>query len=131
MGGKVRMESQGNRYSSSCVKTCCSQQAVVITARLYYYQHEFQMSCWDSFRFLYRFSCSVQLSWRLLNCRVRMFVKSLVIHQSIPATPRPPPPPRAPARRLPALSVPKVGHLQILLCPGPGHLPTPRLFQSF
>ena len=92
MGGKVRMESQGNRYSSSCVKTCCSQQAVVITARLYYYQHEFQMSCWDSFRFVYRFSCSVQLSWRLLNCRVRMFVKSLVIHQSIPATPRPPPP---------------------------------------
>ena len=65
-----------------------------------------------------------------------MFVKSLVIHQSIPAAGGgggrpPPPPPRAPARRLPALSVPKVGHLQILLCPGPGHLPTPRVFQSF
>ena len=46
-----------------------------------------------------------------MNCRVRMFVESVVIHQSIPAEPRPPP--RAPARRLPALSIPQVGHLQI------------------
>ena len=30
-----------------------------------------------------------QLWRRLLNCRVRVFVKSVVIHQSIPAAPRP------------------------------------------
>ena len=35
--------------------------------------------------------------------------------------PAPPPPhPRATAGHLPALSVPRVGHLQILSCPGPG-----------
>ena len=36
-------------------------------------------------------------------------------------------PPRATAGHLP---VPGVGHLQILRCPGAGHLPTPRLFPS-
>ena len=36
-----------------------------------------------------------------------------VMHQSIPPAPRPPPP-RATAGHLPALSVPGVGHLQIL-----------------
>ena len=41
-----------------------------------------------------------------------------LMHQSIAAAPRPPPPP-ATADHLPALSVPWVGHLQILCCPGP------------
>ena len=50
------------------------------------------------------------------------------MHQSIPAAPRPP---RATVGRLPTLSVPGVGHLQILLCPGARHLPTPGLFPSF
>ena len=40
------------------------------------------------------------------------------MHQSIP--PAPSPPPRATAGHLPALSVPGVGHLQMLHCPGPG-----------
>ena len=42
-----------------------------------------------------------------------------------------PPHPRATAWHLTALSIPGVGHLQILCCPGAGYLPTPRLFQSF
>ena len=49
--------------------------------------------------------------------------------QSIPAAPSPPPPPPphpwATAGHLPALSVPGVGHLQILHCPGAEYLPTP------
>ena len=57
------------------------------------------------------------------------------MHQSILAVPSPPspppPPPRATARHLPALSVPGVGHLQILCCLGAGHLPTPGPFPSF
>ena len=48
--------------------------------------------------------------------------------QSIPAAPSAP---RATAEHLPALSVPGVGHLQILCCSGAGHLPTPRPFPSF
>ena len=36
------------------------------------------------------------------------------MHQSIPPAPNPPPPPPATAQHLPALSVPGVGHLQIL-----------------
>ena len=39
--------------------------------------------------------------------------------------------PRATARHWPALSVPGVGHLQILCCPGDGHLPTPRFWHDF
>ena len=47
------------------------------------------------------------------------------MHQSIPAALPPPPFPfRATAGHLPALSVPGVGHLQILHCPGDGLLPT-------
>ena len=49
------------------------------------------------------------------------------MHQSIPAAPPPPPalfPFRATAGHLSALSVPGVGHLQILHCPGDGLLPT-------
>ena len=42
-----------------------------------------------------------------------------------------PPPPRATAGHLPALSVPGVGHLQSLHCPGAGNLPTPGPFPSF
>ena len=44
------------------------------------------------------------------------------MHQSIPAAPSqtPPPPSRATAGHLPALSFPRVGHLQILRCLGPG-----------
>ena len=46
------------------------------------------------------------------------------MHQSIPAppspAPSPPPQPRANAWHLPAPSVPGVGHLQILCCPGAG-----------
>ena len=42
------------------------------------------------------------------------------MHQSIPAAPSPPPPPRATAGHLPASSVPGVGHLQILSCPVTG-----------
>ena len=44
---------------------------------------------------------------------------------------RQPPHLRATAWHLPALSIPGVGNLQILCCPGTGYLPTPRLFQSF
>ena len=43
----------------------------------------------------------------------------------------PPPPPRAIVGSLLTLSVPGEGHLQILLCPGARHLPTPGLFPSF
>ena len=42
-----------------------------------------------------------------------------MMHQSIPAAPSPPPPRRATADQLPALSVPGVGHL-----PTPGPLPS-------
>ena len=42
-----------------------------------------------------------------------------------------PPPPRATAGHLLALSVPGVGHLQFLHCPGAGNLPTPGPFPSF
>ena len=38
--------------------------------------------------------------------------------------------PRATAGHFPALSVPGVGHLQILHCAGAGHLPTPRPLAS-
>ena len=55
---------------------------------------------------------------------------SHVMHQSIPPAPSPPPP-RATAGPLPALSVPGMGHLQILHCPGAGYLPTPGPFPSF
>ena len=56
-----------------------------------------------------------------------------LMHQSIPAGTGPPPPPHhwAIAGALPALSVLGVGHLQILLCLGTGHFPTPRKFPSF
>ena len=56
-----------------------------------------------------------------------------VMHQSIPPAPShpPPPPPRATAGNLPALSVPRLRNLQILLCPGAGHLPTLGPFPSF
>ena len=55
------------------------------------------------------------------------------MHQSIPAassTHPPPPPPWATAEYLPAFSVPGVGYLQILCCPGAGHLPTRGRFPS-
>ena len=42
-----------------------------------------------------------------------------------------PAPPRATAGHLPALSVPGVGNLQILHCPGAGHLPTPGHSRAF
>ena len=41
------------------------------------------------------------------------------MHQSIPPVPSPPPPLWATAGHLPTLSVPGVGHLQILHCLGP------------
>ena len=47
------------------------------------------------------------------------------------ASVNPPPPPRATAGHLPALSVLGIGHLQILRGPEAGHLPTPELFPSF
>ena len=43
----------------------------------------------------------------------------------------PGPPPPQPHLHLPSLSVPGVGHLQILCCPGARHLPTLGLFPSF
>ena len=52
----------------------------------------------------------------------------LFMHQSIPPAPSTP---QATAGHLPALSVPGVGQLQILHCPGAGHLPTPGPFPSF
>ena len=59
------------------------------------------------------------------------------MHQSIPASPSlaqppppPPPPPGATAGHLPTFSVPRVGHLQILRCPGPGIGP-PGIFPRF
>ena len=50
-----------------------------------------------------------------------------MMHQSIPAAPSPPPR-RATADQLLALSVPGVGHL---CCLGAGHLPTPGPLPSF
>ena len=52
------------------------------------------------------------------------------MQQSIPAVPSPPPPTRATAGYLPALSLPGVGHLKILRCPAPGHLPTPSFWHA-
>ena len=53
------------------------------------------------------------------------------MHQSIPASPSLPlPPPGATAGHLPTFSVPRVGHLQILRCPGPG-IGTPGIFPRF
>ena len=59
----------------------------------------------------------------------RVQSQDLIMHQSIsPAPSPPPPPPQATAGHLPTLSVPGVGHLQILHCSGgrafakpPGH----------
>ena len=48
--------------------------------------------------------------------------------QSIPAAPSAPP---GYCEAFARLSVPGVGHLQILCCSGAGHLPTPRPFPSF
>ena len=85
---------------------------------------------------------SVYFSITLLNKAVNVYSFALVLdyllgafnlplmHQSIPAAPSPPPPfppLRATAGHLPAFSVPGVGHLQILRCPGP----TPELLSSF
>ena len=68
---------------------------------------------------------NIDLNFPLTCCR-----HIAVMHQSIPAAPSPPPP-RATAGYLPALSVPGVGHFQILHCPVAGHLPTPGPFPSF
>ena len=65
----------------------------------------------------------------LLIWKVNPFVAS-VLHQSIPPAPTPPTP-QTTAGHLPALSVPGLGHWQILHCPGAGHLPTPGPFPSF
>ena len=55
----------------------------------------------------------------------------IVMHQPIPAAPSlTPPPPRATAGHLPALSVSGVGRLQILRCPGAGYLPTPSFWHA-
>ena len=53
---------------------------------------------------------------------------STVIHQSIPAAPRPP---WTTAGHLTTLSVQGVGHLQILRCLGARHLPTPGPILNF
>ena len=56
------------------------------------------------------------------------------MHQSFRAAPSSRPPPslrRATAGHFPAFLVQGVVHLQILRCPGTGHLPTPGLFPSF
>ena len=50
------------------------------------------------------------------------------MHQSNSSSAQVPP---ETAGHLSALPVPRVGPLQILLCPGAGHLPTPGLFPSF
>ena len=50
---------------------------------------------------------------------------------SVNSTCAQPPPPRATEGHWPALSVLGVRHLQILHCPGTGHLPTTGLFPSF
>ena len=57
-----------------------------------------------------------------------MSLFEIIMHQSIPTAPSPP---WATAKYLPAFSVPGVGHLQILRCPGAGYWPTPGLFPSF
>ena len=54
---------------------------------------------------------------------------SNIMHQSISTAPSPPP--GATAGRLPALSVPGVGHLQILHCPGPGICQPPGHSRAF
>ena len=70
-------------------------------------------------------------------CPLHLFTElnGPIIYQSIPAAPRHPPPghppPRATVGHLPALSVPGVGHLQILHCQGARHLPTPGATPSF
>ena len=74
--------------------------------------------CW-SFPLLLRHE-SWSKSCERRNCGLVDFV----MHQSIP----PPPPGYCGAF---ALSVPGLGHLQILHCPGAGHLPTPEQFTSF
>ena len=66
----------------------------------------------------------------MISCELSLFV----MHQSIPPAPSPsspPPPPRATAGHLPALSVPGVGNLQILHCPGPGICQSPGHFRAF
>ena len=54
-----------------------------------------------------------------------------LMYQSIPAAPTSPPPPPGYCGPFARLAVPGVGYLQILRCPGTGHLPTPGLFPSF
>ena len=80
--------------------------------------------CW-SFPLLLRHE-----SWSKSCERRSCGLVDFVMHQSIPPAPNPPPP-GATAGHLPALSFPAVGNLQILHCPGAGHLPTPGQFPSF
>ena len=61
-------------------------------------------------------------------CEIRI---CSICYASVNSSCAQPPPPRAIVGRLLTLSVPGEGHLQILLCPGARHLPTPGLFPSF
>ena len=65
---------------------------------------------------------------KIITRQLSQFFLVPFMHQSIPAVPRPS---RATAGHLLALLVLGVGHLQILHCPGAGHLPTPGLFPNF
>ena len=65
---------------------------------------------------------------KIITRQLSQFFLVPFMHQSIPAVPRPS---RATAGHLLALLVLGVGHLQILHCPGAGHLPTPWLFPNF
>ena len=55
---------------------------------------------------------------------VNLYINASVNSSCAQPPPPPPPPPWANAWHLPALSVPGMGHLQILLCPGTGYLPS-------
>ena len=68
--------------------------------------------------------------WHKLFFSISVGNMSTVMHQSIPGAPIPPPP-RATAGHLCALSVPGVGHYQILHGPGVGDLPSPGLPLGF
>ena len=81
-----------------------------------------KMAVYCAFAFLCFYWLGLEMLQRTWLCISQFHLHSAPTH---------PPPPRATAGLLPTLSVLGVGHLQILHCPGAGHLPTPGPFPSF